>query len=68
MTGSLLNASKWTGKALAGEWTTLSGGQFEVLEPATAQPIGRVARAAPEDVRASAADARRAQRGWYARP
>lgn len=68
MTGSLLNASKWTGKALAGEWTTLSGGQLEVLEPATTQPIGRVARAAPEDVRASAADARRAQRGWYAMP
>lgn len=68
MQSTLLAESIWTGKALAGEWTVLTGGQIEVLEPATSQPIGRVARASSNDVRASAARARHAQKGWAAMP
>ncbi|MBO9516185.1 MAG: benzaldehyde dehydrogenase [Variovorax sp.] len=65
---SLLASADWSRCALAGEWKPLAGGQIEVKEPATGQPLGWVARAAAEDVRASASAARRAQRGWAALP
>ncbi|MDR3452413.1 MAG: benzaldehyde dehydrogenase [Rhodoferax sp.] len=68
MTSSLLKATDWAGKALAGEWKALAGGQIEVTEPATGQPLGRVARANPEDVRQSCAQARQAQKAWAAMP
>ena len=66
MSGSLLNTTEWSGKALAGEWRPLTGGPLDVIEPATNQPIGRVSRAAPDDVRASCAAARQAQKAWAA--
>ena len=68
MIGSLLSTTEWSGKALAREWKPLTGGPLDVIEPATTQPIGRVSRAAPDDVRASCAAARQAQKGWSALP
>jgi benzaldehyde dehydrogenase (NAD) len=66
MSLSLLAATEWKGRALAGTWKTLAGGSIDVTEPATGQPIGRVARAAAADVRTSAAAARAAQKAWAA--
>jgi benzaldehyde dehydrogenase (NAD) len=68
MSLSLLAATEWKGRALAGEWKPLAGGSIEVTEPATGQPIGRVARAGASDVRVSAAAARAAQKAWAALP
>jgi benzaldehyde dehydrogenase (NAD) len=68
MTLSLLAATEWSGKALAGEWKTPGGGRLNVIEPATGQTLGRVGRAGAADVRASAAQARQAQKAWAAMP
>ncbi|MFZ2386587.1 MAG: benzaldehyde dehydrogenase [Polaromonas sp.] len=68
MTSSLLKITDWAGKALMGEWKALAGGHIEVIEPATGQPLGRVGRANPQDVRQSCAQARQAQKGWAAMP
>lgn len=68
MSLSLLAATEWSGKALAGEWKALAGGRLDVTEPATGQPLGRVARASAADVRSSAAQARHAQKAWAAMP
>lgn len=65
---SLLNGNEWAGNALAGEWKALEGGHFDVLEPATNQTLGRVARANPQDVRQSCAQAKQAQKTWVAMP
>jgi benzaldehyde dehydrogenase (NAD) len=68
MMSSLLKKNEWAGKALAGEWRALAGGQIDVIEPATGQILGRVARADPKDVRQSCAQARQAQKVWVAMP
>ncbi len=68
MTNQLLTTVDWTGKALSGEWKDLSGGCIDVMEPATGEVLTRVARAAATDVRAAAAAARQAQKGWAAMP
>ena len=39
MTADLLNSTNWSAKALAGEWKALSGGQIDVIEPATGQAL-----------------------------
>lgn len=68
MAESLLNAVKWAGKALVQEWTELAGGRIEVKEPATGETLAWVAKANAADVRASAANARKAQKSWAAMP
>jgi benzaldehyde dehydrogenase (NAD) len=68
MSLSLLAATEWSGKALSGEWKTLAGGRLDVIEPATGQTLGRVACANAADVRAGAAQARKAQKTWAAMP
>lgn len=65
---SLLNGTDWSAKALAGEWKALKGGTIDVIEPATGQSLGKVAMANAADVRASAAAAKAAQKGWAAMP
>ncbi|MEB2400778.1 MAG: benzaldehyde dehydrogenase [Alcaligenaceae bacterium] len=65
---NLLNACDWAGKALADGWQTLSGGEISVMEPATGDVLARVARAGAEDVSASAATAKAAQKAWAAMP
>ena len=66
--GNLLDASRWTGKGLVGEWRALAGGVIDVIEPATTQKIASVGRANAADVRASAAAAKAAQKAWAALP
>jgi benzaldehyde dehydrogenase (NAD) len=68
MTGCLLKGTDWSGKAFAGEWQSLSGGQIDIKEPATGQSLGRVARATADDVRVSAVQARQAQKIWESMP
>ena len=68
MTGHLLSLTDWADKALSGGWKALGGGVIDVVEPATGQPLGRVARANAQDVRAACATARRAQKPWAALP
>jgi benzaldehyde dehydrogenase (NAD) len=68
MTSSLMTATKWAGKGFTGEWKTLSGGDLDVTEPATGQLLGGVGLALAQDVRASCAQARQAQKGWAAMP
>jgi benzaldehyde dehydrogenase (NAD) len=68
MSLSLLAATEWSGKALAGEWKSLAGGRLDVIEPATGQTLGRVACANAADVRDSAKQARQAQKTWAALP
>jgi benzaldehyde dehydrogenase (NAD) len=68
MTNDVLNATDWSGTALAGEWKSLSGGQIDVIEPATGQVLARVALANAQDVQASALLARQAQKSWSVMP
>lgn len=68
MTSSLLTAADWSGKALLGTWNALGGGQIDVIEPATGDVLGRVARATAQDMRTAAAAAARAQGAWAALP
>jgi benzaldehyde dehydrogenase (NAD) len=68
MTTDLLNTTDWSAKALAGEWKALSGGQIDVIEPATGQVLAQVALANAQDVQASARLARQAQKTWAAMP
>ena len=68
MTTDLLNTMDWSAKALAGEWKTLSGGQIDVIEPATGQVLAKVALANAQDVQDSAMLAKQAQKTWAAMP
>ena len=65
---NILNSDIWTGKALSTEWKALAGGVIDVIEPATGNSLGKVGLANAEDVRASAAAAKQAQKQWAAMP
>src|SRR5262249_20037695 len=56
------------GKIYSNGWTAGSGGDYPVTEPATGAELGRIGRAAPEDVRSAAKLAKEAQRSWAAAP
>ena len=64
----LMDEAVWTGKLLDGEWTTGSGGERVVVEPATGNQLGRVGLATSDDVTTACARAAEAQRDWAARP
>jgi benzaldehyde dehydrogenase (NAD) len=51
---ALLDGGAWQGKVWTGAWTDGSGGTYDVVEPATADVVGAVGRATPEDVAAAA--------------
>ena len=68
MTLHLMSSADWNGCAFDGNWKPLDGGKIDVIEPATGQPIGRVARASAQDVRSGCAQARQAQKAWAALP
>lgn len=68
MAGHLLSLTDWTDKALSGGWRVLGGGVLDVTEPATGQPLGRVARADAQDVRQACGLARQSQKAWAALP
>jgi benzaldehyde dehydrogenase (NAD) len=58
----------WRGKLFGAEWRAATGGSVDVLEPSTGSVLTRVGNATAEDVRAAAAEARKAQPGWAATP
>ena len=65
---NFLNTVWWDGKLFGGQWVTAKAGKLEVLEPATGHVLTTVGNAAPADVVNAAADARKAQLSWVAKP
>ncbi len=62
-----LDPSTWSGHIFSGgEWAAGSG-EYDVVEPATGESIGRLGSASGDDVRRAAKRAREAQRDWAAR-
>ena len=53
---------------VGGKWIDASGGTYEVLNPATEQPVGRAPDATTDDAEVAAAAARDALPGWAATP
>jgi benzaldehyde dehydrogenase (NAD) len=65
----LLDANEWVGKIyVGGTWVAGGGGTAASVEPATGEELTRVGMASPDDVKAAAAAAAEAQRGWAALP
>src|SRR5205085_1835429 len=63
---NLLDSKTWTGRLFLDGWRAGSGGERDVVEPATGEKLGRVGMAAPADVRRAAERAGEAQRAWAA--
>jgi benzaldehyde dehydrogenase (NAD) len=61
---TLLDPQVWTGKIFNGEWTTPTGGEYQVIEPSTGSLLGVVGRASIEDVTQAANIAAEAQKAW----
>jgi benzaldehyde dehydrogenase (NAD) len=61
---SLLDPKIWTGSVFSGGWTSSSGGDAAVVEPATGAEIGRIGIADERDVARAAEQAATAQRAW----
>jgi len=53
---------------VGGKWVDASGGTYEILNPATEEPVGRAPDATADDADAAAAAARDALPGWAATP
>jgi phenylacetaldehyde dehydrogenase len=51
---------------IGGKWVDASGGTYEVVNPATEQPVGLAPNASVTDAQAAAAAAREAQPAWAA--
>src|SRR5687767_7565281 len=65
---TLLDAKTWEGRILLGEWTSGSGGEQAIVEPATGHTLGKIGLANPDDVRNAARQAAAAQKQWAATP
>ena len=63
---SLLNTSRWHHKIHSGGWTSGSGEDIAITEPATGETLGTIGGASPEDVKSAAKKAARAQKTWAA--
>ena len=63
---SFLDRSLWEGKIYSGGWTAGSGGEYDVVEPATGRALGKIGAATPADVAKAAERADRAQQEWAA--
>jgi benzaldehyde dehydrogenase (NAD) len=61
---TFLDRSVWEGRIYSGGWVPGSGGEYEAVEPATGQTLGRVGAATPADVHKAAERAAQAQREW----
>jgi benzaldehyde dehydrogenase (NAD) len=61
---ALLDRSVWEGRIYSGGWVSGSGGEFDAVEPATGETLGRVGAATPDDVHKAAERAAQAQREW----
>jgi benzaldehyde dehydrogenase (NAD) len=65
---SLLDPKTWTGRIFLDGWQAGSGGERDVVEPATGEKLGCVGMASAADVRKAAERATEAQRTWAAAP
>ncbi len=63
-----LDPRAWEGKIWSGGWTAGSGGEQDVVEPATGQVLGRIGAATAADVHKAAERAAQAQKDWAALP
>ena len=63
-----LDRSTWEGKVFSGGWTAGSGGEYDVMEPATGQPLAKIGAATAADVHKAAERAAQAQKEWAALP
>ena len=61
---NLFSNIDWQGKIFSGRWSNSSGGQYQVIEPATETALASVGMADSEDVSKSASSARAAQKLW----
>ncbi len=53
---------------VGGKWVDASGGTYEIVNPATEQPVGRAPDATADDADSAVAAAREALPGWAATP
>jgi acyl-CoA reductase-like NAD-dependent aldehyde dehydrogenase len=53
---------------IGGKWVDASGGTYEIVNPATEQPVGLAPEATAADAQAAASAAREALPGWAATP
>src|ERR1700684_1689213 len=65
---ALMDEATWRGKIYSDGWTSGSGGDAAVIEPATGAELGRTGIAAPADVSRSPQRAAAAQPAWAATP
>jgi benzaldehyde dehydrogenase (NAD) len=63
---ALLDRASWEGKIYSGGWVAGSGGEYQAVEPATGNELGRVGAASPADVHKAAESAAQAQPEWAA--
>lgn len=61
---TFLDPAQWAGRLFNGEWRAASGGQREVLEPATGRVLSTVGIGSSEDVAAASQAAAAAQKAW----
>ncbi|WP_069816964.1 benzaldehyde dehydrogenase [Streptomyces sp. TP-A0874] len=62
----LLDSTVWGGRGWAGHWQPLSGGEIDIVEPATGGVLARTGLAGAPDVDRSAEAAAAAQPSWAA--
>lgn len=67
-TTTLMDPQVWTGKIFNGDWIASTGGEYNVIEPATGERLGTMGSASAEDVRRAAEQATVAQREWARAP
>ena len=61
---TLMDPQVWSGKIFNGDWIASTGGEYQVVEPATGARLGVVGRASVDDVRQAAERAAEAQKTW----
>ncbi|MGP3916606.1 aldehyde dehydrogenase family protein [Nonomuraea sp. 10N515B] len=65
---SWLNEPVWQSRIRIGGWTSGTGGDYAVTEPATGKELTRLGQATPADVAVATARAAEAQKEWAALP
>lgn len=63
---TFLDPHTWTGKIYSNGWVDGSGGEYDVIEPATGSSLAKIGAATSADVHTAAEIASRAQREWAA--
>src|SRR5947207_5731520 len=65
---TLMDAQVWSGKIFNGDWIAPTGGEYQVVEPATGNTLGVIGHASVDDVRRAADRAAEAQKAWARAP